>query len=485
MSEALRHQGNGKHQVAESVLASVVREDPDRWLSPLVLGMLLSRNGKAAEAERMLDQCLERLPTRAILDAAHANEKTASQELHLVQAAIHAYHARGRIQLLDAPSKAPPWISLKNPIGSLKLLANDGRVGMFDEQPTWTELTIAAPGCQPTQGSLRSYDLYNNLLVAYMLKTDYHDTWAEREEEFAREDLSDPLINPLLSILRHLSDRENWKVEREHLVWAVSNAERLLKVGPAPRDARLSFNLLVLLEQVDEFAPDDATREGLERRREQLTIEVANGFERLTSDERHKVAPLLARRQLMAAVEGKDDLRLDDEVVMALPGDQAEVARRLTWSLSHRGRLREMLAKGRLDEELAQSATEASLGSEATAEWSSALRRDLAVSTAARVSVETDPDVQARLIHHARGLLSPEDRVPESVQAASASFSLARRLHWEVRSLAEAERAPVLVGGACFVMMAWLLGRLRTQLLRRRALFASYYRAELDWKRRR
>ena len=222
----------------------------DRYPSNLLVADLLATNlvqtERYAEADRVISRALDStdLDERIIATARTANT---TLELDDVQfsTVIHLHHALGIARLSQAGSEAP-WKALKNVIGSVKALSNKRLLGTVRHSSTASKLLIPAPGCLPDAASLSSYDLYNNLIIGYVRRTDYTDTDRARRRELERPTKTYPgAVYQLLVAQRERAKKNDWKNEAQ--LWALSNAEQVLD-WRRPDDARLDFNIVQLLD---------------------------------------------------------------------------------------------------------------------------------------------------------------------------------------------------------------------------------------------
>ena len=313
ISEALSWVDEGRLDDAVDELGKIAREDPGQWTAPLALGMLLAREGRLSEAETVLAPLYQRQSVQSTiqraLDAARTRRASSGPSTEDVRGMIHLLHAYGYVLIETHRAGDDLWRTLKNPIGCAKLLALRGATNRMRRLPAWDEHRVSAPGCEPSAHSLTTLDLYNNLIVGYLSNPEFQETAERRAHELARDYKDPPHENPLLAVLQGAADgfgSESFPAEREHWLWAVSNAERLLKqrrdsgTGPLG-NVRLAANLAALMESALDNSPP-AARESLRRQKNAL-IDVA-------FDDRSQVLPrqqpdlhrALARLKLLEAV---------------------------------------------------------------------------------------------------------------------------------------------------------------------------------------
>lgn len=230
-------------------LEAIADEAPDNMLVALIHGTQLIGTGEYARAEQILARTLNRTnDDERIIESAKAQGSTLDLDDHRVSTVIHLHHALGVARLARA-SGTPPWVSLKNVIGSVKTLSRRRIAGATRDQAVWSRLPIVAPGCTGiTDTTLSTYDLYNNLIVAYM-KGNFAGAELEREKEFSRPRTSEasPLRALLNAEVKKTAEAE-WRNESQ--LWALSNVEQVIdwRLPAVPDDARLAFNSVQVID---------------------------------------------------------------------------------------------------------------------------------------------------------------------------------------------------------------------------------------------
>ncbi len=210
-----------------------------------MLATSLVRAGRYADADSVITQSLDSTDLdERIIAAARAPNSTLQFDDVQFSTVIHLHQALGIARLWEA-NAPPPWKALKNVIGSVKQLSRTRLIGTVKNAATVSRLRIPAPGCGSDASSLTSHDLYNNLIVGY-LRRPYTDTAGDRQKEFGRSSKNGPgAVSRLFQAQEEAALQNGWKNESQ--VWALSNAEQLLD-GRRPDDARLDYNLVLLLE---------------------------------------------------------------------------------------------------------------------------------------------------------------------------------------------------------------------------------------------
>jgi len=477
ISEALAVAEDGRVDDAVAKLGELDQQDSSGWVAGLALGALLVRHGRLSEAETVLERVYDRQAVQSTIREAVAtaaqNRWQSGPATEDVRGAIHLLHAFGYVQIATHRGGDKLWHALKNPIGCAKLLALRGATDRLRRMPTWAEHRLRAPGCQDAADSLTTLDLYNNLIVGYLRNRDFEETPERREREFARGYDDPPEKNPLQTILR--SAAEQFDPEREYWVWAISNAERLLKQRRQSgtgelTNARLAYNLAALTESAVAESPPEARQALLDQERSLLKV---------AYDRRQTISPRqlpeldqgLVRLTLAEAVRTGRLKSLPDEVTAHLTAAQQDVARALGFALVKRRQPEALLpvATGN-DDEGARHA----LGGRAAA-WLGAARRDLAASLALRGS-EVPREEKLWWVWWARDILTPEDAKPDELVALEKELGFLWRL--KPRNLLRAGAVPPLFA-ALVGILVWALSYWVTlQLRQRRDLLTSFYRIE-------
>jgi hypothetical protein len=247
VSEALAAAGLPDADVRVEQLSSINDSSPGNLVVAQMLGTTLVETGRYPEAERVLTQALDRTnEDETITRAARSNAQLDLDDI-AVSTVIHVHHALG-VARLSQSSAEPPWVSLKNVIGSVKPLSQRRLMGTTRGQPAWSRLLIAAPGC-PASGagtpSLSSYDLFNNLVVGYM-RGKFAGTERDRDREFARPRKNYPGgVHRLLLAQVDRARTNGWTNEAQ--LWALSNVEQIID-WRMPDDARLAFNSVQVID---------------------------------------------------------------------------------------------------------------------------------------------------------------------------------------------------------------------------------------------
>ncbi len=448
------------------------------WLPPLAAGTLKARDGDIAQAQLLLQSYLnfETVDSRLqrILASSRRDEAWSAPSSDEIRGLIYIQHALASIQIDYQRHDNNFWANVKNPIGCAKQLALRGELSDVKSMPTYSKLAILPPGCTNAAGALTTYDLYNNLLVAYLRSPDHHNTEGRQNYEFRRTYSDPPDSNPLLAVLGKA--RIELIPEREHWVWAISNAERILRWSPmAPQDARLSYNLAALLDSALAVGPPEAAP-ALVLRRDALLEAAIGQQQRLDDGQRRQLALGVTRLELFDASRRGRSPERTLEAPAGLTADQAAVADAVAFSIARRQEpslLAGVAAAG------AGEAREA-LGERAAA-WLSASRSEVAATVARRALTE-DPAAPAddprAVATAARGLLDDDDLVPPELEQLEEQLGGLTR--WLMRPAGRRTLfALQLVAAAVSGALVWLASRwLALQLRRRKSLLTSFYRQE-------
>jgi len=324
-------------------LGDLYARNPESWLPGLVLGDVLLQEGRFAEADRVLSDTLRRPSTqasiRSILSA--GDQATGGPPDEEVMAMIHLLHAVGYVRLTQNLAGPELWSALRTPISCSRLIGAR-RAEFAMPVPPWVELKIPAPGCAPTASSLSTYSLYVNLLVGYLANRDFIETEDRRMAAFSRPYRDPPEDNPMLAALRRVS--EEWDPNREYLVWAISDAERLLRERlmngqGLPRDPHLSLNLALLMDSVAEVCPTLAVRTLMEQR-DGLAHSARAGRRQVPPRQRQMFDRGLARLEFIEASRRGRRIQVGWSD-LALPPEQQEAFAAVEATLQVRSNLRD------------------------------------------------------------------------------------------------------------------------------------------------
>jgi hypothetical protein len=486
---ALARQGETGQAIAR------LRQGRGGWLATETLAHVLESSGNAREAQQVLEEYLDQNRTVGtigdLLTLAKARRPTTGRSLEEVSALIHMLYATGRLQLARNQGGEALWNHLKHPIGLTKFLALRGDVGLVEGVPTTSKLRIPAPGCEASPGSLTSYHLYNNLIVGYLANEDYHDKPPRLAHELERSYADPPSVNPLQTVKNVL--QRDWRPEREHWVWAVSNAEALLKENATPTLAALNFNLAQLMVEAvpvvqDSLAviargeatasfptenppaiPADAAGivAALEREAVRLMSAAEAQWEGREAVEAASAPVAVVRMQILKAVLAGTPLKLPGRLEI-LSEEQRAAARavqtsRELWSAPETW-LPEVLAgeEGKIRE---------ALGERAPA-WTSAARQSGAAALARQAAL-AEGATREELTDAARLVLRSGDPRPEALTALEKGSGIAALL-----GRGGAQTVAAVLALLAALLVAAVGYGLSLQRRAQRALFTSFYRLE-------
>ncbi|HET8799042.1 MAG TPA: hypothetical protein VFO89_15215 [Thermoanaerobaculia bacterium] len=463
-------------------LSAISDTYPGDLLVAQMLGTTLIDSGRYPEAERVLTRALEQTDEdNAIIAAARINQQTDLDDL-AVSTVIHVHHALG-VARLSQSSAEPPWISLKNVIGSVKPLSQRRLMGTMRGQPAWSRLLIAAPGCAErgaARASLSSYDLFNNLVVGYM-RGKFTGTQRDRDREFARPARTYPgAIHKLLLTQVERAKANQWSNEAQ--LWALSNVERILD-WRMPDDARLAFNSVQIIDwwtSADRCPAEVCTPELLgeiQKVRDQLIEQV---FRRRNVAEEQKGAFARGAVRLLAT-SSLDRARIADAAGSMRdwlpPAERRTLDDLLAADAARRALPRWLFApKNEEDPEAAPAEPpHAKLGSRAD-RWYHAAMTDVA-AVVARWASQRPPGEQRAAIIAMRQLLGASEAPPQllELERQRGFFSrlwmriVASKIYWGFLA--------VVLGGIVWLLLVWILVHVREHLLLR----VSFYNVENEY----
>lgn len=438
----------------EKVLAELAADHPGSWLPPLLLSQVLAERGAEPRALDVLRRFAAGPGYRRLAESR-------SLPVDDQRAMIHFWHRLAYLQhQTNSRDTRLFWQSLKNPIGRVKVLSAAGAAGLPKDAPTWDEHRLYPPGCSSAR--LTSFDLYNNLLVAYLEVPGFQETKKSREQEFARGYRDSAEQNPWQAALERARQQELGR--REGFVWAISNAEKLLRdrranrLGP-PENAHLALNLALLASEAAALAPE--VREPFWQQIGNLIDQAASGP--ATADFGAGLARLRLLRQIeLPGVGG---------ILPSPPAAGAAVTdtiARVTAAAAVRRDPAAILAILDGEKKLPE------LG-EAASAWRTALRQDVAAAIAARVPPSASPSAREAAVEEARRVLRGASP-PRELSELEASLPLAARLGSGWGGAPFRLFASLLAAAVLFLL--WHLAE--RELLCREYLFTSFYRREAE-----
>jgi hypothetical protein len=457
-------------------LASIHDSAARNLLIAQMLGTTLIEAGRYPEAETVLTRGLEQAAEdETIIRAARVNTHLDLDDL-AVSSVIYVHHALG-VARLSQSSAEPPWVSLKNVIGSVKPLARRRLLGTTRGQPAWSRLLIAAPGCAPGSGtrSLSTYDLFNNLVVAYM-RGKFTGSNRDRDREFSRPKKNYPgAIHKLLLAQAERARANGWKDEAQ--LWALSNVEQIID-WRMPDDARLAFNSVQIIDwwTAPERCPADVCTPELkgeiQKIRDQLIEQV---FRRRNVDDEQRSTFARGAVRLLAT-SSLDRARIADAATAIRewlpPAERRTLEDLLAADAARRAMPRYLFAP---QPEETPEPPYAKLGARAD-RWRGAAMTDVA-AVAAKWASQRPPSEQRAAIIAIRQLLGGADTPPELAQLErQRSFFdrlrlrvVASKTYWAI--------VATILGALLWFVLLWILVHVREA----RMLRVSLYNVEHEY----
>jgi len=456
------------------------------WLTGLALGRLWIDQNELTKAEGLYETLLTRRTNREKIElaqlAVRENRPLTGPATPDLTAMIYLLQASGYVQILNNRSGDKIWWTLRSPLACGKVIYARENQSLIDKVvEEGYDLSLPPPGCVAAEWpSISSFDLYNNLIVAYLRTRGLHDSPENRKREFVRGYKDPPDKNPLFTILQKEMAEIDQNPEGESWVWAISNAERLLRdrlrarADGYPKSARLGLTVASLMESAVERTPPEALPALLRQERELL---------RIARTERDEVGPAqyaafdrgLARLLVVTASRDGREADLDEQIAASLSPEQGSAIAlvRLAQSRRKDPAVWAALALEGPDQEVVEK-----LGKRIEA-WRAASRSDLAAAVA-RLGIGEDKVTQRRLLDTADAILELRDTVPPELSALRDQVGIS----WRIWSLLRSRiGAWLFAAGIAFV--AWLLGVwLALQLRLRKELFTSFYRSEVEQRLR-
>jgi len=467
VTEALAASQNPDLGARTERLETISDRAPGNLVVALIQGTQLIEAGELARAEQILKRTLDQTKEdELVIASAKASNQTLDLKNTEVSTLIHIQHACVVAGLLRLPANPSCVVPLRNVIGSVKPLSHRRLPGRTRDEPVWSRLRIPAPGCTDAdEQSLSTYDLYNNLVVAYMNeKVPVGDPW--RTKEFGRLD-TDSGRGPLREFLKAQVKRapeSEWKDEKQ--LGALSNVETVIDwVHPdVPDDARFDFNAV----QVIDWWTKGETG-GLSELRDKL-IEQAFRRRNVLPSQRASFARGALR---MLATSNIDRARIAEDAAQVrawLPPEDARLLDDLLTADSARAGLPRWLVAPDEDQE----PPHAKLGPRAAA-WYTAALYDFA-AVAANWAAPRPVDEQRHMIVALRRLLQSATPPPQLDALEK------QRNGWDRVWLSLcATRWFCILGGALLALFVWLvLVWILVHIRERRLLRTSFYNVEYD-----
>ncbi len=472
--EAIAAATQSDEDVRIEQLAAISDSASGNLLVAQMLATALIEAGRYPEAERVLTQALERSQEdETIIRAARVNTSLDLDD-RAVSTVIHVHHALG-VARLSQSSSEPPWVSLKNVIGSVKPLARRRLLGTTKGEPAWSRLRIAAPGCTPGSNTraLSTYDLFNNLVVGYM-RGKFTGTARDRGNEFSRRKKTYPSgVHRLLLAQVDRARADEWQNEAQ--LWALSNVEQVLDFR-MPDDARLAFNSVQIIDwwTAPERCPADVCTAELKseiaKTRDQLVEQI---FRRRNVDDEQR-GPFARGAVRMLATSSLDRARVADAARAMRewlpPAERGTLDDLLNADAARRALPRYLFAPQSEEEEKeGEEPPFAKLGPRAD-KWRAAAMTDVA-AVAAKWAAQRPPNEQRAALIAIRHLLRGAD-APQELKDLEQHRSWLDRL----RMRAVASRVwwaliATLIAALVWLVLVWILVHVREALLLRVSLY--------------
>lgn len=454
-------------------LAALHDARPGDLLIALALATRRIGNGRFAEAEQVTTRALDRTADdERIIIAARAAGSTLDLSDASVSTVIHLHHALG-VARLSQSATDPPWKSLKNVIGSVKAMSRRRLLpgATTRGQAAASRLLIDAPGCSG-KASLSSYDLFNNLIVAYM-RGKFAGASGEREKEFSRAPKNYPSALHRLLVAQVARARAgDWKDEAQ--LWALSNVEQVID-WRYPDDARLAVNAVEVIDwwMAPERCPADLCtpelQNGMQPIRNAL-IEQALRRRNVSEEQRAEFAKAAVR---LLATSSIDRTRVRDEAA-SLKEWLAPKEARVLDDLLNADAARAALPRYTFAPEADAEAPQAKLGPRAD-RWYAAARTDLA-RAATEWAKGRPPAEQRHALIAIRQFLGDAEAPEELTQLENLRpFSDRMRLRLTAAKWFWATLA-VLLAALLWLILVWIIAHVRE----RRLLRISLYNVEYD-----
>lgn len=449
-------------------LEAIADRAPGNLTVALIHGTHLIEGGELARAEQVLKRALDRThKDEQIIAASRAANVPLDLRNAEVSTIIHLQHACVVAGLLRLPAQPSCVVPLRNVIGSVTPLSRRRLPGATRDQPTSSRLPIPAPGCTSTDAqTLTTYDLYNNLVVAYMHeKLPVGEPWRTKEliARFKDDEGRGPLREFLKAQVQRASE-SNWAKEAQ--LGALSNVERVIeRVHPnVPDDARFAFNAVQVIDWWN-----GGEEEGISQLRDRL-IEQAIRRRNVPPAQQAPFARGVLRMLAMSNIDRAGIAQDAAQLRRWLSPKDARVLDDFLIADSARAALPRWLVAPEEDQE----APHAKLGPRAAA-WYEAALNDFAAVAAEWASSRPIED-QRHMIVALRQLIGSATAPAELV--ALESRRGARDRLW-LRLLAT--KWFCALAGALFALLLWLiLVWILVHVRERRLLRASFYNIEYE-----
>jgi hypothetical protein len=473
---AFNAMGSGDAETSINGLAPIADGNRSNLLVADLLATTLIRAERYAEADRVISQALDSTGLdERIIAAARAPNTTLDLDDAQFSTVIHLHHALGIARLSEAGSEVP-WKALKNVIGSVKELSRKRLLGTVRNSNTASKLLIPAPGCAPGAASLSSYDLYNNLIIGYMRRTDYADTDRARQKELDRGSKTYPgAVYQLLVAQRERAKKDDWKNEAQ--LWALSNAEQVLD-WRRPDDARLDFNIVQLLDwwTSADHCGDACTPELRTRLRsvEDELVDVALRRRNVAPEQQREFALGMTRLVAQSHLD-RAKIASDLEVLRGwLPPEKAQTID----DLLNAEKVRSMLPQWVVDPQPDAEPPFHKLGRRADRLRAAALND---FTAAAATWAAGRPAIEKRQVLVAGHQLLGTAAAPPELQQLEDVLPLGERLAVTM----SASRVWWAFVAAAIALLVWLVVLwILLQIREWRAMRTSFYNVELDYQRR-
>jgi hypothetical protein len=456
-------------------LATIADADPSNHLVGLLLGRELAVHHSYRRAESAIKATLSSSPSAmGILESARDPRTTVDLNNQSLAIVVHLYHTLGLAQLSTSGS-SPPWVALKKVIASVLPLSRRTVLGPGGRGVTAeAKLAFPIPGCEraSSDDELSSYDLFNNLIVAYMEGGYVNPDQRAKVKEFDREPkVYSSAIRELFQGQLARESASSWP--HESRLWALSNADRVLDFG-VPDDGRIALNIIGVIDWWSDPAqcPDDLCTNELRARLSGQRMELLQAAvrgRRVAPDQRQRFAATVVGMIVRSGVDRRAIRPQMKKLSEWLPTEEASVADDLLASEDGRNAFPRWITSATPDRTPWQGIRRD------TDEWRRAALTDFGVDVVAWARQRPASDRERTLVALRR--IYGNDKLPARALILTPS-SRFRAVMVDVRSSPHAWLAlAIAVGLAAWMFLLWIVLHVREY----RLLRMSFYEVEREY----